>query len=314
LNLVYRLFSICYLFLTIHLIGSEENVAKVNEIDIWYETFGNQEDPALLLIMGGNCQGVLWPVDFCERLVKEGYYVIRYDHRDTGLSTCFNFAENPYDMMDVTKDALGLLDFLNVQKAHLFGISMGGFVAEMMAAHFPERVRSIMMLGSTLDVRPMNLAIKGEPPEEGVLSSPVPQYRTCRGRIPKKPYDQDEEYLEYRVNVWHLMSGYVVPFDEAFYRALMLECLGRLKTTDSFPNHYLASARSEKLVRETPYQIQVPTLILQGSEDPVFRPDHGEALAKAIKGSKYILVEGLGHVPNTYFDDFLINQIKLHAN
>ena len=288
-------------------------MAKVNELDIWYETFGSKEDPALLLIMGGGCQGVLWPVEFCEKLVKEGFYVIRYDHRDAGLSTYFNFAENPYDLMDITKDAIGLLDFLNVKKAHLFGISMGGIVAEIMAAYFPERVHSIIIMGSTPDVRPMNLAIRGEPPEEGTISSPVSEYRSWKGPVPQKPYDHDEKFLEHRITVWHRMSG-SVPFDKAFYRSLHRECLARLKNTDSLANHYLASARSEDLVRDVPSQIQIPTLILQGSEDPVFRPDHGEALSRAIKGSNYLLVEGMGHVPNTYFDDFLIEQIKLHLN
>jgi pimeloyl-ACP methyl ester carboxylesterase len=293
-------------------IESRGKFASVNGLEIWYETFGSQEDPALLLVMGGGCQGVLWPVDFCEKFAKEGFYVIRYDHRDAGLSTYINFADNPYDLMDVTKDALGLLDFLHVKQAHLFGISMGGLVAEIMAAYFPERVHSIIIMGSTSDVRPMNLAIKGEPPEEGALSSPVSEYRTWRGPVPQKPYDQDEKFLERRVNIWHWMSG-SVPFDRVFYHSLHKEWLARLKNTDSLPNHYLASARSEDLVREVPNQVQVPTLILQGSEDPVFRPDHGEALSKAIKGATYLLVEGMGHVPNVFFDDFIIEQIRLHS-
>ncbi len=313
-KLLLQLFSLCFFIIfATPLIGNKENIAKVNGLNIWFETFGNPEDPAFLLIMGGGCQGVLWPIEFCEKLVKEGFYVIRYDHRDAGLSTYINFAENPYDLMDITKDAVELLNVLNIEKVHLFGISMGGLVAEIMAVYFPEKVHSIAIMGSTPDVRPMNLAIKGESPEEGALSSPVSDYRSWRGRIPQKPYDQDEEFLEHRINIWRRMSG-SVPFDRDFYRSLHRQCLARLKNTDSLANHYLASARSEDLVKAVPYQIQVPTLILQGSEDPVFRPDHGEALFKSIKGSKYLLVEGMGHVPNVYFDDFLIEQIKLHSN
>lgn len=109
-----KLFFICLFVLSVTpLIGNQGKMAKVNELDIWYETFGNENDPVLLLIMGGGCQGVLWPVEFCEKLVKEGFHVIRYDHRDAGLSTHFNFAENPYDIMDITKDAIGLIDFLD---------------------------------------------------------------------------------------------------------------------------------------------------------------------------------------------------------
>lgn len=295
------------------LMGGHGQIAKVNDLDIWYETFGHKEDPALILVMGGSCQGVLWPVEFCERLAKKGFFVVRYDHRDTGLSTYLNFEESPYDLLDVSKDLVGLMDFLDVEKAHLFGISMGGIIAKVLAAHFPERVHSIAFMGSTLDVRPMNLAIQGEPPEDGALSSPVSEYRSWRGRAPQRPYEQDEEFLEHRVNIWHLMSGSIAPFDRDLYRSLHRESLARLKNTDSLTNHYLASSRSEDLVRTVPYLIQTPTLILQGSEDPVFRQDHGEALAKAIQGSSYMLVQGMGHAPNSYFDDFLIEQITQHV-
>lgn len=311
-----KFFSLFLIVYSTSVFGGQDQIAHLdNGIDIWYETFGSKEDPALLLIMGGGCQGVLWPVEFCEKFVKEGFYIIRYDHRDTGLSTYINFEENPYDLMDITKDAVGLLNFLNVQKAYLFGISMGGIVAEIMAAYFPERVHSITIMGSTPDVRPMNLAIRGEPPEEEALSSPVSEYCSWRGSgsVPQKPYDRDEEYLEHRVTFRRQMSGSIAPFDKAFYHSLYRECLARLKNTDSLANHFLAIARSEDLVREVPYQIQTPTLILQGSEDPVFRPDHGEALSRAIKGSNYLLVKGMGHVPNSYLDDFLIEQIKLHS-
>ncbi len=314
MKLLSRLFAVCLsLLFAAPLVGGEGKVAKVNGIDMWYETFGNQEDPALLLIMGGNCQGVLWPVEFCERLVKEGFYVIRYDHRDAGLSTCFNFEENPYDLMDVAKDAIGLLDFLNIKKSHLFGISMGGLIAEIMAAHFPERVHSIVIMASTSDIRPMNLALQGQPFENGAVSSPSENYLSWVEQFLKIPCETNQDNLEQRVAIWHLMSGSVAPFDRSLYYALHQESLSRLKRADVQQNHFLASARSETLVREVPYQIQAPTLILQGSEDPVFRPDHGEALARAIQGSSYLLVKGMGHVPNSYFDDLLIAEIKQHA-
>ena len=128
-------------FFSLH---SESNIAHANGIDIWYETFGTPTDPAYLLITGGGgCQGILWPTYFCERLAKEGFYVIRYDNRDSGFSTCFDFNTNPYTLSDIAKDAIGLLDFLRIEKAHVFGLSMGGLVAKIMAAHYPQRIFSI---------------------------------------------------------------------------------------------------------------------------------------------------------------------------
>lgn len=78
------------------------------------------------MVMGGCCQGILWPTEFCQKLADEGFYVIRYDHRDAGFSTCFDFETDPYDLIDMAKDAIGLLDYLEVEKTHLFGLSMGG--------------------------------------------------------------------------------------------------------------------------------------------------------------------------------------------
>jgi pimeloyl-ACP methyl ester carboxylesterase len=315
MKLFSRLFSVLLvIFFAAPLAGGEGKIAKANGINLWYETFGNQDDPALLLIMGGNCQGVLWPVEFCEQLAREGFYVIRYDHRDTGLSTCFNFAKNPYDLIDISKDAVGLLDFLDVKKTHLFGISMGALVAEVMAARFPDRVHTIAIMASTSDVRPMNLALSGKPSETSLVSSPSEHYLSWVEQFFQSGSTTVEEHLEQQVAIWHLLSGSVAPFDKGLYYSLFRESLSRLQRPDVQQNHFLASALSEDLVLEVPYQIQVPTLILQGSEDPVFRPDHGEALSKAIKGSKYLLVEGMGHVPNSSFDNFLIKQIKLHAS
>lgn len=296
------------------LLYGEGYIAQANGIEIWYETFGSSKDPAFVLMMGGGgCQGVLWPVDFCEKLAQKGFYVIRYDNRDAGFSTCFDFHKSPYTLLDITKDTVGLLDHLKIQKAHFFGVSMGGLVAKIMAAYYPERTISIAFMASTCDVRPMNLALQGLPPEEGLLSSPFENYLAAIQQVTKNASKTEEGELEQRVAIWHMMSGSKIPFDKDFYRSLHKECLLRTKRPDVLMNHFLCSALSEELVRQVPSQITVPALIIQGSEDPVFRPDHGEALAKAIPGSTYVFVKDLGHVPNKYFDEFFIEVLTKHA-
>lgn len=109
------------------------------------------------------------------------------------------------------------------------------------------------------------------------------------------------------------MSGFASPFDEAHFRSLFHETLTRLKNVDSLRNHFLASAHSEEIVRDSSKNIHVPTLIFQGSEEPVFKPDHGMALARLIPKSEYILVNGMGHVPTPYFEEFIIEKLKQHA-
>lgn len=126
-------------------------------ISLWYETFGEKKNPPLLLIAGGLCQGILWPDEFCEALAKKGLYVIRYDHRDSGLSTCVDFTKAPYSLYDMAEDATQLLDYLKIEKAHACGISMGGVIAELMSAHFPERISTIALFSTSCDLRPLSV-------------------------------------------------------------------------------------------------------------------------------------------------------------
>ena len=118
-------------------------IVSVKSINIWYETFGNETDQAILLIMGNSAQGIMWPDDFCQTIANNNRYVIRFDNRDTGLSTCLDFDETPYNLFDLAKDALGLLDALQIKKAHIVGLSMGGSIAQLLAITNADRIFSI---------------------------------------------------------------------------------------------------------------------------------------------------------------------------
>lgn len=283
---------------------------------IWHETFGNKKDPAILLIMGGCCQGILWPTVFCKKLAREGFYVIRYDHRDAGLSTKIDFEKHPYDLMDMAKDAVELLDTLGIKKAQLFGISMGGMIAQILAAYFPERVHSILVLGSSPEIRPMNRAYAGLPPENNAkLSPPLPRYVAWLQEFLKIAPQTDEEKLAQRIEGWNQLNGDKIPLDETINREIHQAFLKRLSYPQGIVNHVvmLRGESSENWVRSAPAKIKVPTVILQGSEDPIFPPDHGKALARAIKNSEYIFVEGMGHIPSDHFFDLYIEILLRQA-
>lgn len=298
------------------LFAGQGQIVQTNEIDIWYETFGNKQDPALLLIMGGCCQGVLWDKGFCERLASEGFYVIRYDHRDTGLSSSIDFEKNPYDLMDMTKDAVGVLDAAGVEKAHIFGVSLGGFLSEILAAYYPERVHTITILGSSCDIHPMNLAYAGLPMDEKwTFSPPTPQYlEWMKGFLAIPPQTEDEK-LAQRLEGWNMLNGQVFPLNEEINREIHTEFLARFRYPEGIINHVtmLRAESSENLVLTTPSKIKVPTIIIQGSEDPIFPPDHGEALSLAIEGSEYFYIKGMGHIPSDHFYDFYIHLLKKQA-
>jgi 10-carbomethoxy-13-deoxycarminomycin esterase len=283
--------------------STDLQIAKVGNMDIWHETFGNKENPPLLLIMGSGAQGVLWPTEFCEKLASEGFYVIRYDQRDTGFSTCFNFKTDPYDLSDMAKDAIALLDFLKIPKAHLLGFSMGGPVAEYMAIHFRNRIDTISLMATSPDFFPT----------EGSLSDSTKEFHALRSKSSQIPINDEVQRLNQRVAMWGLQNGSKTPLDESWVRSVNQVFFSRMRNTECLGNHGQAMRRSEALIRAVPYQVQVPTLIFHGSEDPVFPPDHGKALAKAIPHSRYVPVDGMGHLLNPHFYPIVIEEIKKHA-
>lgn len=272
-------------------------IVKANDIEIWYDTFGRPKDRPLLLVMGGLCQGILWPDPFCQLLASRGFYVIRYDHRDTGLSSCFDFDQSPYDLLDMAKDGLALLSALKIEKAHIAGLSIGGVIAQMMGAHAKERVLSLTIISSTCDLRPSALAYE-HASENFSLSKPKEFYLKWMEEFRENFPKEMERLLLER---WRILNGQVAPFEEEFYRSIYHEFVKRQKHPESLLNHAYAIKRSLDLTLQTPKKVLVPTVVVQGSEDPVFQPDHGKALNRLIKGSRYVEVEGLGHVLNKQF-------------
>jgi len=284
-------------------------VAKANNIDLWYETFGSKENTPLLLIMGACTQGILWPDEFCMELAKTGFFVIRYDHRDTGLSTCFNFETHPYNLYDMMLDAVGLLDFLQIKDVHVLGLSLGGVIAELLAVNYSKRVLSCTLIASSCDFRPMNLAYAGLPPEENTLSRTKDVYLQWIEKFTSQPPQTFEDDLEFRLEGWRILNGSKISFEESTYRKIHNEFIKRIKNRESLTNHLFVCRNSEATIKNIPQEVRVPCLVLHGTEDPIFPPDHGQALADKIKNSRYHLIDGFGHVPNGYFYDFIIESV-----
>ncbi len=177
-------------------------IANVNHINIWYEWFGKKNDNCILLIMGACCQGILWPTEFCEQLANKGFYVIRYDHRDTGQSTYFDYQKNPYTIEDMADDAIGLLDFMKINQCQLIGLSMGGAIAELISVKQQNRISAITLIASSCDFQPMNLAFAGLPDEKNSLSRTKDIYLDWMQRFMSSPPKNKEEkigvkYLHY---------------------------------------------------------------------------------------------------------------------
>ena len=286
---------------------SEEKIAQANGIEICYETFGDKNDPAFLLIMGACGQGIAWESPFCEKLASHGFYVIRYDQRDSGRSTCIDYAMNPYDFSDMAEDAAGLLDALEIPNAHVFGLSMGGTIGEFLAVQHPEKVLSLGMMGSQFDFRPLNLARAGLPPEPDLLAGPKASYIQAVTEIYKQPGTTHEEKVEQQFQIWMLINGPDHPLNEASTRDLLRQFFARSVQIENLKNYRKVFSRSEDDVKNIHYKIRLPVIIFQGLLDPIVGADHAQAITDAIPGSECLLIESMGHFPNPYFYNLLID-------
>jgi pimeloyl-ACP methyl ester carboxylesterase len=252
-----------------------EGYVDTNGIRLWYEDLGNADDEAVVLVMGATATAMSWPNELLDALTGAGLRVVRFDNRDIGLSTHLDYATNPYTIDDMATDTAGLMDALGIERAHLVGASMGGMISQVMALRHPDRVLSLGLL----------------------ITSPGPDERLSPTSddvvaIASRAATTDAELEQRVVDLWRALSGSRFPFDEAPHRELA--ALDAARGTNPNSGHafavFTAPSRVEALTTVT-----VPTLIVHGTEDPIFPIDHGEALAKAIPGSTLVSWEGVGH-------------------
>jgi pimeloyl-ACP methyl ester carboxylesterase len=248
-----------------------ETMVPVNGIELCTETFGEPADPAVLLIAGGSSSMDWWEDEFCRRLAAGGRFVIRYDHRDTGRSTSFPPGEPPYSDVDLAHDALGVLDALSVHRAHLVGLSMGGCLAQRIAIERPHRVLTLTLMATSCG--PWSAGVADDD-DFGDWS----QRRAAVDRIV--------------IDVRELGGPFTA--DDAHLRRLAERVYDRtLDMAASRTNHRRAATGSP--VRDRLCRITAPTLILHGTQDRLFPPDHAEDLAAAIKGARLVWLDGVGH-------------------
>jgi pimeloyl-ACP methyl ester carboxylesterase len=270
-------------------------------ISLCYETFGNPSDPALLLIMGLGTQMVAWHEDFCARLVDEGFYVIRYDNRDIGRSTHLKDAPTPtvgqlvmrrppaaYLLEDMANDAAGLLDCLHIERAHVVGASMGGMIAQTLAATRPERVLSLTSIMSTTGSRRVG----------------QPAYRVLPIFLKRAPNDR-EAFIEHTVTLFETIGSRGIERDDDELREVAGQMFDRgldPRGTSRQLAAIIASGNRTTALRN----ITAPTVVVHGTADRLVRPSGGRATARAIPGAKLVKVEGMGHdMPRAVWDQIV---------
>ena len=287
--------------------------AHSGDVELYYEDMGDPDDPAVLLIMGLGAQLLLWRNAFCEKLVAEGLRVIRYDNRDVGLSSKFDRrkvagsrivnmikfwlglpAESVYTLEDMADDAAAVLDHLGIGHAHIVGASMGGMIAQIFAARFPERTRSLAVIFSSNNRR--------------FLPPPAPRALMAVLKAPP-PSSPRDVIVDNAVRVARIIGSPAYPAPEERIRAEAIEGYERSFYPWGIPRHFGAVLASGSLVGYD-RRITAPTVVLHGLADKLMRPSGGRAVARAITGARLVLFEGMGHELPEQLWDRVISELK----
>lgn len=262
------------------------------EVQIYTESFGSPQNPCILLLMGATAQGVMWHDDFCSALANSGYFVIRYDHRDTGKSSRIDYTNHPYYLNDLAQDALSILDDYGIQKAHFIGASMGGQIAQSIAIAHPKRVITLTCIMSTPNHLVFVDGFEGRDVTHHGLPASSPQIlRYYEAILGIKASSQEESLALHEAALRQIMT---LPEHMVEVRIFEGRILKRLKSLTHIHNHSLALAASRDL-HEDLYKITAPTLVIHGSEDFILPIEHGRKLAYLIKNSKLIEYKHMGH-------------------
>lgn len=270
--------------------------AKANGIEIEYETAGDKQNPALLLVMGLGAQLTIWPDKLFHGLAAKGFYVIRFDNRDVGLSTDFGkwgpanipaalqAAMNgekvnaPYLVGDMAADAVGLLDALGIEKAHMVGASMGGMIVQVIAARYPGRTRSMVSIYSSSGRRGLP---QGKPEALAMLGS-VPADDTREARV------------AHGMKLRQTIGSPGFPTPEPELRALVEKNVDRRWYPEGVGRQYVSVLASGDRV-ELLKTIKAPTLVLHGEEDPLLPVECGRDIARTVPGAEIETIAGWGH-------------------
>jgi pimeloyl-ACP methyl ester carboxylesterase len=267
----------------------------VDRIELEYDTFGDPSQPPLILVMGLGAQMILWEDEFCAELAASGFWVVRFDNRDIGLSTKLDHlgvpnvfvamqqamagkpVEAPYTLAEMADDTVGLMTALGLDRAHLVGASMGGMIAQTVAIRHPERLLSMTSIMSTT----------GDP------TLPPASAEAMTTLLTPPPLDREGNVAR-MLAAWKVIGSPGFPFDEPRMTALFGRAFDRGYNPGGVARQLtaiMASGDRTAALRD----VRVPTLVIHGDADPLIRPEAAHATTKAIPGATLVIIEGMGH-------------------
>ena len=314
-----------------------EGIAEVNNINIWWEDFGNPSDPSVLLIMGATANCMQWPPEFIDPLVDAGFHVVRFDNRDVGKSTWFgkesfsaklvrlflpkfllkfflkkafnsiidengymqefDIKDPDYTLDDMAKDAVCLMDHLKIEKAHIIGASMGGMITQLLALDYPDRTLTITPIMSSPGM--------GDPD----LSNMTPAL--VMGLQESAFMDAKGNHADSVTRIYRELTGSRFPFNEEKFREKLIPIMAHGHNPNCKHGEAAGASPSRK---HRLNQITKPTLVIHGTEDAILGLDHGMALYENIPNAKKLIMEGVGHEIPEELADEISSTIFDHLN
>jgi len=270
---------------------------QANGLTFEYESFGRKSDPALLLIMGFSAQMTMWPQALCEGLAGRGFRVIRFDNRDIGKSTHLEHlgapdisvamakamsgqpVDAPYALDDMALDAVSVLRALDIESAHIVGASMGGMIAQIVAARHPDATRSLVSIMSTTGRRDLPPAT---PEAMSALMTPPPS-------------DSREDRIEAGMKVWRAIGSPGYRESEAELRAIVTREVDRSPYDPAGIGRQMVAIVSAPPRNDMLKNVRAPSLVIHGADDPLVPVEGGKDTAASIPGCKIVIVPGMGH-------------------
>ena len=268
--------------------------------DIATEAFGTPDDPAIVLIMGSTASMLSWPDALCHGLADQGFYIIRFDHRDTGQTTTLPPGEATYTVEDMASDVIAILDAYDLPRATLMGMSLGGYIAQMVALKHPDRVRSLILHASE--------PLGWDGPD---LPHIAPEFLDHFSQLSSLDWSDTVAVTDFLLTIERLSHSTGMAFDETATRQRIHQVLNRAIQPASMFNHASLTTREDWTGRLR--DLSRPTLILHGELDPILPPDNARALNATIEGSELLIVPRLGHALPAAILPTFIDTIARHT-
>jgi len=279
----------------------QQKTVEFDGIEIYTESFGNPEDPSILLLMGATASMLWWNDEFCNRLADKGYHVIRYDNRDVGMSTSYPPGTTPYSLDDLVDDTIAILDAYDLEHAHFAGMSLGGLITQIAALKYPDRVKTLTLIASG----PFGPSDPDIPP----MDERIYDFHSKRAEI---DWSDEDAITDYLVEGGKLFSGAERPYDRDRGEFLIRAEFRRANNYISMFNH--ASLQGGESYFGKVREIEQPGLVIHGTDDKIWHYRHTEILLNQLNDPKLVTLEGAGHEIHYQDWDIIIQSITGHIN